>query len=382
MTKKHSNEIAEKDLTEILNLVKIQKVFENYEEESNYRVKVYICEDRNGEKFAVKTCNNLDFFEQELKAIKKVKESGVRVSSFLSETTIVDQELAKRKKHAIKMPIMVEFEDLRDMPEYDLRVNVYARQLMNQMHQLHKIGILHGDIKEDNIMYNAAADELCLIDFGLSLIIDEVVDPSCKDLDLYDVNRILDPPIELFNSFYKAPEILTEENLDEYNKWLKESEDISDQMAEKNSLEIYEKYQRLEEELDSCEDDDRLEEIEKELDELDKEIDRLEVNNLFETYTEMKENEPDAAEAIDYHGEDEINECPLAFCDHITIYADVYALGKMILEYLEIDDLQQEHFLEKMTEADINKRISSRDIFNVPVFNVLKNDESASTETY
>lgn len=381
MPKNENNEISEANLFKILDLSAIELLFKNDEEGHNYMVKIYKCTDKNQKQFAVKTCNNCNFFDQELNSIKKIHESEIYVSSFISNCSIITHKTRVRTKRALKMPLMVEFKDLSSSPEYESKINVYARQLLNQLHFLHKIGIMHGDIKEDNMMYNQETDELCLIDLGSSLIVENSVEPECKDMDYYDYNRRIDIKYELYNSYYKSPEILTEEDLDKYNDWLENVEDIINKITEKGGIEIYKKYVNLEDELDDCSNDDRIDEIEGELDDMEKELEEVGCLNLIHDHTLMEQEQPDAYDVIDFHDEDVIDACELAFTDHVTIYADVYALGKMILHYLDIKDLAQEEFLEKMIEPDISKRISSKDILNVKVFDVLNNDESDDSES-
>jgi len=64
--------------------------------------------------------------------------------------------------------------------------------------KLHGLDILHGDLSEENIVYNKATDQLALIDFGLSKIIstiskDEV--EECID-DLFEGIKYAGPPSE------------------------------------------------------------------------------------------------------------------------------------------------------------------------------------------
>jgi serine/threonine protein kinase len=45
---------------------------------------------------------------------------------------------------------------------------IYTNKIKNKVKKLHSLGIIHGDIHEDNIVVNREKDKVGLIDFGLS----------------------------------------------------------------------------------------------------------------------------------------------------------------------------------------------------------------------
>lgn len=63
-----------------------------------------------------------------------------------------------------------------------LRVYIYSfKHLLNSLKYLNECNIVHNDIKNSNIIYNINTNEPVLIDFGLSIQIDEVTNSNIKD---------------------------------------------------------------------------------------------------------------------------------------------------------------------------------------------------------
>jgi len=71
-------------------------------------------------------------------------------------------------------------------------------QILNAASYLESVGVVHRDIKPDNLLYNKATGEVRMIDFGLSF---------CKDQNLSKMTRVGTPG-------FVGPEILRAENIE------------------------------------------------------------------------------------------------------------------------------------------------------------------------
>lgn len=60
-----------------------------------------------------------------------------------------------------------------------------AKRIKDMLEKLHNMNIFHGDVHEENIVYDPVTDDLRIIDFGLSKQISEITD---ADLELYYPN--------------------------------------------------------------------------------------------------------------------------------------------------------------------------------------------------
>ena len=68
----------------------------------------------------------------------------------------------------------------------------YATELLRAVEALHATGVLHADIKPDNILINEAKNQVKVCDFGSAMLYDEIDGPT---------------PL-LVSRFYRAPEIM------------------------------------------------------------------------------------------------------------------------------------------------------------------------------
>jgi len=83
---------------------------------------------------------------------------------------------------------------LMDVPDWCR----YKDQVHRLLQQLHDIGILHNDVTEENIVVNPQTGDVRLIDFGLSLWIDDIqdVNPNGEVADIYGRALTMQDPDE------------------------------------------------------------------------------------------------------------------------------------------------------------------------------------------
>ena len=77
-------------------------------------------------------------------------------------------------------------------------IRKYMYQLLAALAEVHKVGVMHRDIKGDNILIDADTNQLHLVDFGLS----EFYQPDL----LYNMR--------VASRYNKGPELLTKQVLD------------------------------------------------------------------------------------------------------------------------------------------------------------------------
>lgn len=125
--------------------------------------------------------------KREIKALKKAKEAGVRVPEILEE-----QEHSFLMEYIAAPPLR---EVLLNQPErYDL-----LEQLGRMIARLHNAELIHGDLTTSNVL---VADELVIIDFGLSFFSRRIEDMA---VDLHVLEQIIESSHptykqELFNA--------------------------------------------------------------------------------------------------------------------------------------------------------------------------------------
>lgn len=66
----------------------------------------------------------------------------------------------------------------------------YVDDIKKKLNKLHKVGILHGDVSEDNIVVDPVNDIVLLIDFGLSRYIDDIDEDKLTTDFIYTGNAI------------------------------------------------------------------------------------------------------------------------------------------------------------------------------------------------
>lgn len=342
-----------------------------------------------GQGQVIKLSNTLREIKGEWEALSFLKSSGQYISSFIEQVELF--ELNGRQ--GIKMPKMVDLTKFSRESKFEERMHVYAQQVMRQLYWIHKIGVIHADIKEDNIMYNPSTDELCLIDFGLSERIDKVIKSEQKIKDLYDYTRTLDIDHEICTSFHRAPECFSNRSLNKYIQWEKDVESLEKKIIDSLDQKLYKQFKVLDNQInDGGSDFDRelLEELVKhddpqvvkvnqeklnKLDSLEKERDKIykamktgRTRLLEKKIDELKDNCPKAIDLFERHCKESLGECPYAFKCHVTISADVYALGLVFEEFFDFSDQDQEEFVLGMLDPDIRTRKTSRDMFDLEVF--------------
>lgn len=81
-------------------------------------------------------------------------------------------------------------------------VCVYAKQMLVALHHLKNCGVLHADIKPDNILVNKKRNIVKLCDFGSAMLSGD------NELTPYLVSR-----------FYRAPEVILGLKYGEFSAW-------------------------------------------------------------------------------------------------------------------------------------------------------------------
>lgn len=323
-TKKTTNLSTEEELTTHFGR-DIECIFDNDEDDSSYTVFVYSA----GEK-VIKTCNLSRDINLEYNIIKYIKDNMEDAPRFFKETTFD----MVNDNNIIVMPKLMKFSTFSRTSRFRSNNGYYANQLLVLLHKLHKINVVHNDIKSDNFMYDPVEDSLIIIDFGNALVINDCDNKYCRE-------RCYDTPIIPHNCYYRAPECFRE--IDEYRHWL-----------------YYEELSRLKKRLTAVRSAAR--------------------KKIKERIEEHKEECPESIDTFVKFEENDILSSEKAFKEYNTLYADVYALGCVIKEYFtELTEEQNKH-LDTMTEFLIEKRISSEYMDNVDVFQCTLNDEQLVEE--
>lgn len=283
------------------------------------------------ETFIVKSTNDKDKIIEEIECIEHLRKSVSNPCKYIRESIRYNVG----NKVALRMPYFLKFSDLRKLDHYPSRCAKYARQLIDQMAQMHIYDVFHGDIKNDNILYDVNTDEVCLMDLGESQRIEETVKAKYKHLDKWDIHRSLyDNGAHFQTSAYRPPECFHDEDREEYEEWQNAMYNAREKVAS-GSAKHRRILKRLEREQPSC-------------------------TRMIDTFTE-----------------DELNAAEWTFCYHNTIYSDTYAMGAMIMEYMGANlSSDQNDFLLMMRSCNVKDRPVSTKLTwdHLAVFDIKEDD--------
>lgn len=264
--------------------------------------------------FVVKTTNLKSDIEWEWEIISYLKEHMVNPSRLIREADLFEIEGSHKK--ALRMPYLVSFPELKEMPHYEDSVGMYIGQLMKELAEMHRCGVVHADIKGDNFMYDEMEDRMVFMDYGSALIIEDNLEKGMKGLDRYDPRRRIDIRTNHMEpSDFRPPECFEERELSEYTDWANSIAALEDEMKSDRSPVLKRKIKMLEADPPGC-------------------------ATLMESYND-----------------DALIDAVYSFTYHNTIYADIYALAKCVMEDMA-DYLTTEYvdYLMEMASCDLRNR--------------------------
>lgn len=223
-----------------------------------------------------------------------------------------------------------ENDEIGDSKQSNINCDKYVIDVLNQLLQLHKIGIIHFDIKEDNMYYDKESDRLVLADYGLSQKLNLLLDDKEREMDFLDKNRTFTTDSDITTEYYRAPESLYQYMLTEYY-------DYDDMInLKKKELEIAENNSERE-----------MKDIININNKIDKFISRK--NNIFKLSYSLS----------DEFIENDDNICTL----HKSIYSESFSLAQTLLavfgDYVS-DDIKAK--LEKLADPSLDKRLYISDV--------------------
>ncbi|CAL1540940.1 unnamed protein product [Lymnaea stagnalis] len=83
-------------------------------------------------------------------------------------------------------------------PLHEVEARVFFMQIVQMVQQIEKLGVLHRDIKDENILVDLKTNQLRLIDFGSGTILRD------SDYDDFDGTRVYSPPEWISNRLYNG----------------------------------------------------------------------------------------------------------------------------------------------------------------------------------
>jgi tRNA A-37 threonylcarbamoyl transferase component Bud32 len=78
--------------------------------------------------------------------------------------------------------------DVKDKEE----VKFIIAQAKVLVHKLHDVGILHGDLSEENIVYDRDTKRVAIIDYGMAKYISQIINIEKEVEELYEGERFVD----------------------------------------------------------------------------------------------------------------------------------------------------------------------------------------------
>lgn len=167
---------------------------------------VYLCSDKlNNNKYAVKIICKQNFhqldkehYRNEINILKMIHHENIIKTYDIFETTDT-------------ICIVTEYVKDGDLVNYiqnrscfnDEELKPLAKQLFECILYLHELGIVHSDIKPDNMLYNQTTEQIKLIDFGLS----KILLPNKKINNVGGTLSYVSPEAIISNSYGKESDI-------------------------------------------------------------------------------------------------------------------------------------------------------------------------------
>jgi len=155
---------------------------------------VYLSRDiSNGELMAVKVMDLRRFEEEynsEVNIMKSLSQNGVNVQ-FISSEIDADIDTGYIYMNYVPFPTLSEFLEklMYGMKEQQAMLVLY--NLVRVVEEIHSCGIAHKDLKPENIFVDPSSFRVCVIDFGLSSVIDGRGDKKYCGSPLYMAPEML-----------------------------------------------------------------------------------------------------------------------------------------------------------------------------------------------
>ena len=125
------------------------------------------------------------YSSKERQIIEHLQRTMNETTCFIKACTFDDKD-----QSMIIMPKLVPLESVKDKIK-----SYHVNKLITHLKDIHMANVLHNDLKVDNVMFDDINDELCIIDFGSSYILEGRTEPF----------RNISCPL---HSKYRAPETL------------------------------------------------------------------------------------------------------------------------------------------------------------------------------
>lgn len=318
----------------------------------------------------LKLSNSFREISSEWSILKHLKRCGVFISKFINDAALVqlprntnkaeativplDAELdSKQYKYALKLPKLMDVCDyVKSSPDFKEKISIYIDQLVDQLSKIHTAGVIHADIKYDNIMYDQDADYMYLIDFGLSEIVEEDSDGELfMVLDKKDFSDIA-----ICSCHHRPPEAFSPDDLEDYRKWEKQFNALEARQKKAFNQKKYEEYKKIKEKIKTIGEVGELaSELADQKEKLYKAMQTKLSLKIEDELVYLEENAPDAEIVFERHGED-VDKVNRAFTKHVTFLCDVYALGVVFMENLYPDNPIYQKLIDHMIDPDPNQR--------------------------
>jgi len=153
--------------------------------------------------FNIKKFNN----ENSKIFIKKIDKNEQSFINMLSDDIFPTYEITNNLLNMKKYPMtLFEYQEKNNI-ENEIELDEIPEKINILIDKIHKLGIFHGDLHSNNILIDPSNMEVRIIDFGKSVLIEDLEDNS----DYY---------IKYYNDFWETNFKTIEELLDfEYNMW-------------------------------------------------------------------------------------------------------------------------------------------------------------------
>lgn len=128
---------------------------------------------KNKKLYVVKKMNDERFAKLQYSNLKILKKQKLCRDSFICPFGIYKK---KDDSYCIVFDYLEHYKPLSDVNNKNIPLQdkiIISRKLFSDIEKLHKIGIIHGDIKSNNIMIHTKTLDARFIDFGIAIVVDK-----------------------------------------------------------------------------------------------------------------------------------------------------------------------------------------------------------------